>query len=117
MLFSALSSAPDDSRILYSTAIRMAKKGAPLCYLVSQEYSNRQNQNIDPAAFKQLIADLGHRDFKVRKAASEKLATLGAAAKKELIKAADNKDPEISSRAKALLERLFPECLKLQLGK
>jgi hypothetical protein len=117
MLFSALSGAPDGSRLIYNTAIRAKKDGASRCYLVVQEYSGRMAAEEATAVIKRFVADLGHKEHKVRQAASERLATLGASARKELLKAAENEDPEVALRARALIELLFPECLKLEIEK
>ncbi|MGB6044501.1 MAG: hypothetical protein WBF93_15185 [Pirellulales bacterium] len=114
MLFSALSGAPDGSRLLYSTAIRMKEAGTSRCFLVVQEYSERKPAEEDLAVIKRLVTDLGHPKYRVREAASERLATLGANARNELLKASESEDLEVATRAKALLEVLFPECLKLR---
>ena len=114
MLFSALSGSPDGSRLLYNTAIRMTKNGNSRSFLVVQEYSGRTFPKADPAVIRQLIKQLGHKEYGVRQGASEKLATMGISARDELVKATKDKDLEVVTRAERLLEQLFPECLKLQ---
>lgn len=58
---------------------------------------------------KQLIAQLGARDFKVRKAAEGKLRAVGTPATAAIEAATQHEDPEISSRAKKLLQTLKPQ--------
>jgi HEAT repeat protein len=53
-----------------------------------------------------LVEILGSRDYTVREDATEKLLSLGEAARKVLEAALKSKDPEIAWRAEAILERL-----------
>lgn len=70
-----------------------------------------------------LIKRLGDNSAANRDAALEELARLGAAARPQLVEAANHPDPEVRLRAKALLERLHveelwqPTLVELPVGK
>jgi hypothetical protein len=53
-----------------------------------------------------LIEQLGDADFHVRQQATAELARMGPAALRALKEAARSQDPEVRSRARALLERI-----------
>jgi hypothetical protein len=52
------------------------------------------------------VADLGHKDFKRRQAATEELAAIGADAYPALMETIKSADLEVSQRAKDLLEKI-----------
>src|SRR5205085_9210435 len=58
------------------------------------------------ARIQKLIGQLGADDFAVRDAASKELTEIGNPARLALEKAAADPDPETSSRAKVILDRL-----------
>jgi hypothetical protein len=53
-----------------------------------------------------LVKQLGDADFKVRDEAQRKIAAMGEAARAEMEKAAKSDDPEVATRAQALLQAL-----------
>lgn len=59
-----------------------------------------------PEAIAQLVALLGHSSWEKRQEATERLVTLGEAARAALAAAAQGHDPEAAWRARSLLERL-----------
>jgi len=59
-----------------------------------------------PADIKELIVQLGDESYTVRQAARTKLATYGVAAQPALQEASRNRDPEVASSAKELLDNL-----------
>lgn len=58
------------------------------------------------AKIEQIISDLGAAEFRVRRSAEETLASIGFLYRENLVAAAKSEDPEISSRARVILEEL-----------
>src|SRR5262245_2263375 len=62
----------------------------------------------DAAAIEAQIKKLGDADFAVREAAEKELFAIGKPAESALKTAVGSDDPEITSRARRLLEKIFP---------
>jgi len=64
-----------------------------------------------PAEIAELIGKLGHADYKVREAATEKLIAMGQPVRPTLEAKAKEKglDPEVASRIEQILDRLYPK--------
>lgn len=71
-----------------------------------QEAGDETAAKVLEARIEKLIGQLGIEEFAVREAASKELAEIGNPARLALEKAALDPDPETSSRAKVILDRL-----------
>ena len=119
-LFGALGADAAGDRLLFATAICLDVRSNPRNYLVVQELSARARSSWDTrptdeqrGQIAELVAQLGSDRFAVRDAATRKLATLGAAARDQLVAATKSGDAEVRERARRILERLFPACIRL----
>jgi hypothetical protein len=74
--------------------------------LVAEHVSEPRASLPETAAIRKLIGELGADSYKVREAASGKLAKYGGKALPELQKAAKSKDPEVSTRAEGIIETI-----------
>src|ERR1700722_14940841 len=69
-------------------------------------FRSRTRAEAQRGRLAKLIADLGADEYQARENANQELAKLGAAAAPALIQALDSADPEVSTRAKQVLESL-----------
>jgi hypothetical protein len=76
------------------------------CTLAAEPNDDEAAAKALATRIEKLVAQLGADDFAVREAASKELAEIGNPARLALEKAALDPDPETSSRAKVLLDRL-----------
>ena len=117
-IFSALAADPSGNRILFSTSICMDARQDKRNYLTVQEFSTRalasrqvpiadERREIDA-----LIQRLGDDEWKSREEATQRLAAIGRVARDALLRAAESDNPEVKMRAKTIIKRIFPECLR-----
>jgi len=98
-----------DERIPLNTPY--GKLFIPISHIQRVEFANRLSEDVRKQV-ETRVADLGNMDFKQREAASAELLRLGHLAYPALLEAAEDKDLEVSRRAKAVLEKVregFPE--------
>jgi LCCL domain len=96
---------------------RYGRLRVPLCAVRKIEFGTRLSADV-AARIEAAIADLGHTDFKRRKAASNELQSLGEKAYPAVLKAAKSSDMEVARRAEQLLaqfrENIPEERLKVR---
>ena len=80
--------------------------GVELAQRTLRKYAGYEVAAIDSQQVRDLIRQLGHRDWSKRKGATEKLLQFGAAIQEDLQRALDDKDPEIKARARHILGQL-----------
>src|SRR5262249_36050421 len=77
----------------------------PVADIHQIEFASRTPEDVAKRAAV-LVADLGHKDFKRRQAATDDLAALGERAYPALLTAVRVTDPEAARRARDLLEKV-----------
>jgi len=107
-------------RMMLATQVILDPQLDPRTYLVVQEYSARSTPGELPlmrsarAQVRRLVVDLGAEDFESRQRAARQLATLGRAAKAELLEEMrSTRDAEVRTRLRLILGKLYPPCLQV----